>query len=225
MGMPIGNYPFWVYPRPRGGTRLRVALHALHAGLSPPTRGNRVSHRRGGVRQRSIPAHAGEPTSTPTARISLWVYPRPRGGTQHLQRDGRQRLGLSPPTRGNRLSSRRSRCPRGSIPAHAGEPRSKKLGLTSPKVYPRPRGGTGGFAAMGAGFAGLSPPTRGNLPVVNFARLDVGSIPAHAGEPLQGLFRAIFGKVYPRPRGGTIRPSTVKRGAYGLSPPTRGNLI
>ena len=70
-----------VYPRPRGGTPLRLvpkprrrglspptrgnprpAPKMLNGGgLSPPTRGNRNSNRRLLGYARSIPAHAGEP--------------------------------------------------------------------------------------------------------------------------------------------------------------------
>ena len=51
------------------------------------------------------------------------VYPRPRGGAYYnLDKSGVYR-GLSPPTRGSRGGQRRDCVYRGSIPAHAGEPR------------------------------------------------------------------------------------------------------
>ena len=50
-----------VYPRPRGGTNNAVDIDGSIAGLSPPTRGNRLFERLPGRFHRSIPAHAGEP--------------------------------------------------------------------------------------------------------------------------------------------------------------------
>ena len=41
----------------------QAGLLALVAGLSPPTRGNPVTHEVEYARERSIPAHAGEPPS------------------------------------------------------------------------------------------------------------------------------------------------------------------
>ena len=51
-----------VYPRPRGGTMSESDNPRLRAGLSPPTRGNPLRLGRLAFGQRSIPAHAGEPT-------------------------------------------------------------------------------------------------------------------------------------------------------------------
>ena len=50
-------------------------------------------------------------------------------------------------------------------------------------VYPRPRGGTYDIREIEGGEAGLSPPTRGNLPLALKSAIAPGSIPAHAGEP------------------------------------------
>ena len=74
-----------------------------------------------------------------------------------------------------------------------------------------------------ASVKGLSPPTRGNLELRRDVVREVGSIPAHAGEPLNRI--AILGvlRVYPRPRGGTAAVSEFSAVSSGLSPPTRGN--
>ena len=52
-----------VYPRPRGGTSIFMPSKVAASGLSPPTRGNRPSRGETGVLRRSIPAHAGEPST------------------------------------------------------------------------------------------------------------------------------------------------------------------
>ena len=71
-----------VYPRPRGGTTLRLSPMARPTGLSPPTRGNLGLLRWYCIERRSIPAHAGEPCPTTAVFPSAEVYPRPRGGTR-----------------------------------------------------------------------------------------------------------------------------------------------
>ena len=53
--------------------------------------------------------------------------------------------------------------------------------------------------------AGLSPPTRGNPDRVRVRLPEAGSIPAHAGEPACSNQYRILSRVYPRPRGGTLR--------------------
>ena len=131
-----------VYPRPRGGTDFRSSAGGCRQGLSPPTRGNPHRGNGRGGRQRSIPAHAGEPGDNPIPLRSRSVYPRPRGGT-HLPRPARTVLvGLSPPTRGNPSGQPFRFASAGSIPAHAGEPSESESEPPPPRVYPRPRGGT-----------------------------------------------------------------------------------
>ena len=212
-----------VYPRPRGGTSGASYACRASPGLSPPTRGNQYQEHQQARRERSIPAHAGEPSSAPSPAFSPSVYPRPRGGTGGVPLLSRSVGGLSPPTRGN-LEAPVSRQQRGrSIPAHAGEPWTWGHTPASPSVYPRPRGGTdGGVRRLDEEF-GLSPPTRGNPQRVLRSPSRVRSIPAHAGEPDERNRDARAETVYPRPRGGTIAMAARRRHADGLSPPTRGN--
>ena len=90
-----------VYPRPRGGT-LYVTTGCFQCnGLSPPTRGNHLGISLRGAADGSIPAHAGEPSALGVGLLHLRVYPRPRGGTIHIDDVLLHGLGLSPPTRGN----------------------------------------------------------------------------------------------------------------------------
>ena len=112
-----------VYPRPRGGTVESHSNAYMRSGLSPPTRGNLAGGQLRAVRARSIPAHAGEPSSPAGRGARSMVYPRPRGGTVRSGPRRIARAGLSPPTRGNPDRKRSHRFSCGSIPAHAGEPR------------------------------------------------------------------------------------------------------
>ena len=117
-----GMVPPEVYPRPRGGTMSTAIQRGARRGLSPPTRGNLVGLTWELPFHRSIPAHAGEPRGRRPCSPRSWVYPRPRGGTRLGPYPRQGRLGLSPPTRGNRMAvPDDGGCGR-SIPAHAGEP-------------------------------------------------------------------------------------------------------
>ena len=73
----------------------------------------------------------------------------------------------------------------GSIPAHAGEPFRSRFRSHSLMVYPRPRGGTAESPVLKGRAQGLSPPTRGNRRKPRAEGARAGSIPAHAGEPLE----------------------------------------
>ena len=192
-----------VYPRPRGGTEAAKKMTPQGAGLSPPTRGNPSLMRLAPSPAGSIPAHAGEPGSSRRDTRAGAVYPRPRGGTNMPRYLCGITAGLSPPTRGNPAALELRPRPQRSIPAHAGEPAQAGRAPCRKRVYPRPRGGTEVAYAREIRREGLSPPTRGNHCVLSSLYEYVGSIPAHAGEPV--LIPTVTRKpgVYPRPRGGT----------------------
>ena len=131
-----------VYPRPRGGTLEAPDDGGGIRGLSPPTRGNPRPLIHWGAKQRSIPAHAGEPPQLPRSARLCPVYPRPRGGTGRSVHLRPPQGGLSPPTRGNPPPAADGQANTGSIPAHAGEPPDMVMARVKIAVYPRPRGGT-----------------------------------------------------------------------------------
>ena len=154
-----------VYPRACGGTVLSPLASKLTSGLSPRLRGNhRCQHGRT-VELRSIPAPAGEPMSTGWSRKPRAVYPRACGGTAFDRDDIVDAEGLSPRLRGNRRGGRHRVLPHRSIPAPAGEPRSRPPRRIGGAVYPRACGGTPGNVAYRAATNGLSPRLRGNRPL------------------------------------------------------------
>ena len=114
-----------------------------------------------------------------------------RGGTQIGVRAREQARGLSPLARGHRASSSLSSASCGSIPACAGAPRVRRMGLSIGRVYPRLRGGTHLQEERGGIHEGLSPLARGHPPS------------AISPFPLP--------PVYPRLRGGTPGQSGVGR--------------
>ncbi len=131
--------------------------------------------------------------------------------------------GQSPHTRENSHADDDSQHPRGSIPAHAGEPSWSRASSAPSRVNPRTRGGTLTACAEGTPTWGQSPHTRGNRPVHRGTGRLRGSIPAHAGEPSSRRGRRGCRRVNPRTRGGTHQKSPEQHRKEGQSPHTRGN--
>ncbi len=212
-----------VHPRPRGGAELEERLPPPVQGPSPPTRGSRLPRRDPPADPGSIPAHAGEPQESESGTRRAGVHPRPRGGAAGGGWRWSCAEGPSPPTRGSHRRSAHASDARGSIPAHAGEPRAAGGGGRAPRVHPRPRGGAERQTVDPTSKTGPSPPTRGSHARAARRVGGAGSIPAHAGEPssVGGAGGARW--VHPRPRGGAARREDAVVSDPGPSPPTRGS--
>ena len=175
-----------VYPRVCGGTLAALATGRHFRGLSPRVRGNPVVVERKLLAEGSIPACAGEPGRQGMHPCRLSVYPRVCGGTYLAHAHLKAADGLSPRVRGNQIVVVGGVVSPGSIPACAGEPRSKSKTATPSSVYPRVCGGTLLGVAICHHIRGLSPRVRGNRDGARGAGAPAGSIPACAGEPAGG---------------------------------------
>ena len=133
-----------VYPRVCGGTAGCKCSPGPAMGLSPRVRGNPRPMQADWVRDRSIPACAGEPGRSREWATRARVYPRVCGGTDSGPNPALLSAGLSPRVRGNRMQLRRNRSVGGSIPACAGEPTCCLTQRWHSRVYPRVCGGTKG---------------------------------------------------------------------------------
>ena len=131
--------------------------------------------------------------------------------------------GLSPRVRGNQISCAARGDSRRSIPACAGEPFLSGFFQRPVKVYPRVCGGTPPVLDLAVIHRGLSPRVRGNLSQAAAKSVELGSIPACAGEPYGASAVAGPGAVYPRVCGGTPIGSPPRWLPCGLSPRVRGN--
>ena len=90
-----------VYPRVGGATDIAFCYQLVAMGLSPRGRGNPAAAARGYRPAGSIPAWAGQPTSTTTSACTTGVYPRVGGATIAAGRCAATVDGLSPRGRGN----------------------------------------------------------------------------------------------------------------------------
>ena len=111
----------------------------------------------------------------------------------------------------------------GSIPACAGEPRSRSSRVASCRVYPRVCGGAHGRRGQFSFSWGLSPRVRGSPWALSSRCRSSGSIPACAGEPISRSSTQKPPGVYPRVCGGALAPIRSDAGFRGLSPRVRGS--
>ena len=212
-----------VYPRACGGTSDLDVTPDDTRGLSPRVRGNRVADPEAFVAKGSIPARAGEPEGGSSLPAGGTVYPRACGGTTMMAVIGYFFPGLSPRVRGNPRRPDSLKPPAGSIPARAGEPPNPHHHPDHRGVYPRACGGTVLVRIPTDLVHGLSPRVRGNLAQRGFADVQLGSIPARAGEPARRCAECSADMVYPRACGGTVLRTAYINKAAGLSPRVRGN--
>ena len=217
---PLG----WAYPRGRGGNDGTRGVTTVINGLSPRTRGKRRLLPVRCADTGPIPADAGEtPNATRKPRAPR-AYPRGRGGNAPAPSLTLNPLGLSPRTRGKQIDQRVQLAQQGPIPADAGE---TTITTTTPRrrrAYPRGRGGNLLLLASRTRSWGLSPRTRGKHERAGVPRLDLGPIPADAGET-RWESRSFAGvRAYPRGRGGNCGCEAGGWVMRGLSPRTRGKL-
>src|SRR6266568_651288 len=131
--------------------------------------------------------------------------------------------GRSPRARGSHAGQRALHIPDGSIPACAGEPRTKPPPPSLRRVDPRVRGGAPGMELAPAEDTGRSPRARGSLLVAVLEKGLPRSIPACAGEPSPGFARSPSPGVDPRVRGGASGVRYGRTCEYGRSPRARGS--
>ena len=157
----------------------------------------------------------------------LWrrsrVYPRVCGGTPTSDENPRRGRGLSPRVRGNPDTMLSAAACAGSIPACAGEPSGSSVLRGARRVYPRVCGGTVCRIGASINAGGLSPRVRGNQCTRRPRPSGQRSIPACAGEPLDGQLQLSQRTVYPRVCGGTVWGAGGGGWSGGLSPRVRGN--
>ena len=182
-GMPtMPASPSPVYPRVGGGNAPPRFSGAYCGGLSPRGRGKHAGGRGAALYRGSIPAWAGETRALPLQPRTSPVYPRVGGGNRKRQAAGRQDGGLSPRGRGKHPELQHAQRIGGSIPAWAGETRSRATRASAAWVYPRVGGGNT-LPMKGNRFCyGLSPRGRGKHGYISEYRYGGGSIPAWAGE-------------------------------------------
>ena len=199
----VERQQYGVYPRACGETFRGMTQLFQTWGLSPRMRGNLEKGRPILDRHGSIPTHAGKPKSGGCLWRSGRVYPHACGETLRWEAKEAKKRGLSPRMRGNRAWTIRGNPWHGSIPTHAGKPRSDLPTPSQCRVYPHACGETFTIGLSRKALRGLSPRMRGNQLIGSVQGGRVGSIPTHAGKPRCGNTAAAPRGVYPHACGET----------------------
>ena len=191
-----------VHPRECGGNTRMSNGTARRRGPSPRVRGKHLSRGGAGLAFGSIPASAGETSSTRLTRYLSGVHPRECGGNTPANPQTDPPTGPSPRVRGKRLPVVRRPDQSGSIPASAGETAAATAAGMRKRVHPRECGGNVPSWVFCAMPPGPSPRVRGKLPIsISMSRI-LGSIPASAGETTPSSPGWPKAPVHPRECGG-----------------------
>ena len=191
-------------------------------GPSPRARGIPSTRSATALRERSIPASAGNPAERRLRTTTPRVHPRERGESPRVDDAHALRPGPSPRARGIPGHPGRQLGAVGSIPASAGNPPPAARGTMWSTVHPRERGESRRSAARCRPSRGPSPRARGIPGRAPAPTPKPGSIPASAGNPgaVDGARRRRG--VHPRERGESACGSTTGASAWGPSPRARG---
>ena len=194
-------------------------------GSSPLTRGKPGRGGADDASHRLIPAHAGK-----TPVHSRWcavgeAHPRSRGENDGSVSMSVEPVGSSPLTRGKLEDDTELDGPRRLIPAHAGKTLfADGVHITVP-AHPRSRGENVDGDEVVVYECGSSPLTRGK-PGGGFAGVVCCRlIPAHAGKTRSMTSATTESAAHPRSRGENSNGSTLRSGALGSSPLTRGKPL
>ena len=130
------------HPRVCGGTGFESGGFASPLGPSPRVRGNLQRTVGRHAEKGTIPACAGEPIRHGDCRSSAGDHPRVCGGTVAARVAHAAPQGPSPRVRGNHHHAVARLNSRGTIPACAGEPSTRRRRSLSRRDHPRVCGGT-----------------------------------------------------------------------------------
>ena len=213
-----------VHPRGCGESCHRASARPERPGLSPRVRGIRGRRRRSGRVAGSIPAGAGNPSSSPPRSTRRRVHPRGCGESEGALGGEQPFEGPSPRVRGIHLRAVRHPPQAGSIPAGAGNPQGGLKCIISIRVHPRGCGESTRLLVGTAAQKGPSPRVRGIHPDPPKPVRRKGSIPAGAGNPSRAEYSSSDHRVHPRGCGESVTVTCVSTNAQGPSPRVRGIL-
>ena len=171
----------------------------------------------------SIPAWAGEPLGGEGAGRAAQVHPRVGGGAWCSDVGDDFIAGPSPRGRGSHDLDLVAHPVVRSIPAWAGEPRSRRTRRTATEVHPRVGGGAELRRRRAARRDGPSPRGRGSRAQALDGPRHERSIPAWAGEPYRARPARCGTEVHPRVGGGAAGETLVLLAPGGPSPRGRGS--
>ena len=219
----IGMAP--VHPRVCGEHRPPASVNWTKPGSSPRVRGTHVAGDGWQLRDRFIPACAGNTTQAGCCRSPAPVHPRVCGEHAACKAQACAAPGSSPRVRGTREAGldglRRGRF----IPACAGNTRRRSARPRNGAVHPRVCGEHVSVPCTMASPCGSSPRVRGTRQRLVDLSLEARFIPACAGNTRRQRREAQRHPVHPRVCGEHHTTRTTLAHAGGSSPRVRGTPI
>ena len=212
-----------VHPRVCGEAPLDMCVVEHQMGPSPRVRGSREGGKQRAGRQGSIPACAGKPRWSGSARRPTRVHPRVCGEASATGSTSGHSTGPSPRVRGSPVPQHVAEEAVGSIPACAGKPLSPVSPRASATVHPRVCGEALRNRTATDGMSGPSPRVRGSRSAGQRGTGVSRSIPACAGKPLSWGRKRETTRVHPRVCGEAGGCGTGTRSGSGPSPRVRGS--
>ncbi len=191
-------------------------------GSSPRARGTADFGSTACVRNRFIPACAGNRTLPPSSPTAPPVHPRVRGEQRRWRLRRRMCPGSSPRARGTAARPFDEKNFSRFIPACAGNSRHRIRPSHSRPVHPRVRGEQGIAVDADQDYIGSSPRARGTDDTQDPQFRAPRFIPACAGNRRLRHRRASVRSVHPRVRGEQLRPDDRQDYLFGSSPRARG---
>ncbi len=223
--IPIAARNAAVYPRWRGEHDKSLTKNNSTPGLSPLARGTHHYFGKSVIKNRFIPAGAGNTYRSNGRNTEFSVYPRWRGEHSTTENLYESNSGLSPLARGTLAKQTSGYAWCRFIPAGAGNTKFILINTAFVSVYPRWRGEH--FTTIGghATAHGLSPLARGTqiwgAPLMKSKRF----IPAGAGNTAADSRAGHHRPVYPRWRGEHQLSDVSLAWRHGLSPLARGTPV
>ena len=215
--------PFKVHPRVGGGAERSPSRGEAREGPSPRGRGSHMGQAPAIPDVRSIPAWAGEPSTSRGDIRRSGVHPRVGGGAGGQRPDADHDEGPSPRGRGSHRNGGCHGGACGSIPAWAGEPSTVCSASRKRRVHPRVGGGATDRKTFPTTRRGPSPRGRGSHRDLSRILTEIRSIPAWAGEPDTHRPSSQPRKVHPRVGGGAGGAGSADLRGEGPSPRGRGS--
>ena len=214
--------PIPVHPRSRGEHCLIAGRMNRKSGSSPLARGTPTGVAVRRLRDRFIPARAGNTSRGARPDTRPAVHPRSRGEHGRVPITSGSHVGSSPLARGTPCPPTLQTPILRFIPARAGNtPAAVRLELPIP-VHPRSRGEHALVMKLAPWVGGSSPLARGTRARGAVATTRDRFIPARAGNTPRGTPCAARTPVHPRSRGEHGRLSTPSFRVTGSSPLARG---
>ena len=190
-----------VHPRRRGEHTFSNIEHQSLEGSSPQARGTLAYYAVNQLRNRFIPAGAGNTPAANRARTAAAVHPRRRGEHSRAASPASSYAGSSPQARGTPAEVGAPEVGARFIPAGAGNTGSASGASASVAVHPRRRGEHAEEFNAPSLENGSSPQARGTLFRVPPHMVGDRFIPAGAGNTRDDFTASACAAVHPRRRG------------------------